>query len=39
MRIDLNTLLQFAHGIACGMEYLSSRKVIHGDLAVYFFLN
>ncbi|OXA52829.1 Vascular endothelial growth factor receptor 3 [Folsomia candida] len=33
MKIGIDTLLKFSREIACGMEYLASRKVIHGDLA------
>ncbi|CAL8100410.1 unnamed protein product [Orchesella dallaii] len=31
--IKLHDLLQWSYEIACGMEFLASKKVIHGDLA------
>lgn len=29
---DQPTLVQFCHDVACGMQYLTSRRIVHRDL-------
>ena len=31
--LDARLFLRWAHGIAKGMEYLASKRIMHGDLA------
>lgn len=31
--LDTSMLLTYCHDVACGMQYLSSRRVVHRDIA------